>query len=217
MRSVLALIVAPLAALAGASLAGSQAAPSASELATQIQAHYDTVRSFKAGFRQTKTGGFLRQPDQLTGEVLMLKPGRMRWTYTTGQRAVFVSDGTTLYTYVPVDKFGESRPMPKDDDAPMAMLFLAGRGNLLRDFTPSVPPVQPDGEWHLTLTPKKPQADFEWLTLIVRRGSLVLTGLVTKETQGATSTFRFQNLQENARLTDRDFAFTFPPGTKIPK
>jgi outer membrane lipoprotein carrier protein len=214
MRILSALILGVLAAVP---VAGQQTAPTPADLAQRIQAHYDTVQSFKAEFRQTKTGGFLRQPEDLRGHVLMWKPGRMRWTYTSGQRAVFVADGRKIYTYVPVDKYGEERPMPAEGEAPMTMLFLAGRGNLVRDFTSTTPAVQPDGEWHLTLKPKQPQADFSTLTLMVRRDTLQFVGLVAVETEGATSTFRFTNLQENVRLTERDFAFTFPPGTTIHK
>jgi outer membrane lipoprotein carrier protein len=220
MRSILPVLTVVIASIAGLGAAGTssmQAVPAAPDLARRIQAHYDSVKSFRAAFRQTVTGAFLRHAPESRGRVLVLKPGRVRWTYTHGQSFEVVSDGRRLFTYSPMDKMGEERPVPSGDAAPLSMLFLSGTGDLLRDFTPSTPPEQPAGEWRLVLTPKKPQSDFATLTLVVRRDTLALTGLITKQAQGETSTFQFSNLQENARLTDRDFAFSFPPGTQINK
>jgi outer membrane lipoprotein-sorting protein len=85
-------------------------------------------------------------------------------------------------------------------------MFLAGRGNLNRDFTPSLAAAQPDGEWRLALAPKTPQ-DYVSLTLLVDRRTLALNGYEIVDTTGARSTMRFINLKENVPLPDSDFVF----------
>jgi outer membrane lipoprotein-sorting protein len=62
--------------------------------------------------------------------------------------------------------------------------------------------------------PKTPQADFETLTLIVDRTTLMLRGFVTVDQQG-TNTILFKNLKENTGIKDDAFYFQFPPGTEI--
>ena len=189
--------------------------PDPADLARQVQAHYDTVRDFAADFTQKITGGFLRGAAADGGKLLVKKPGKMRLTYTGRTPREIIADGSQFYDYTPVDKVVFVSPMPAAEDGSTAFLFLAGRGSLARDFTPSMPADQPAGEWHLTLTPKRPQADFTALTLIVERQSLRLAGLIKKDDQGETSTFRFLNLRENTGIADKAFEFTPPPGVKI--
>jgi outer membrane lipoprotein-sorting protein len=106
-------------------------------------------------------------------------------------------------------------PLPKENEASTALMFLAGRGNLARDFTAVMPAdTPPAGEWHLRLVPKSKQADFNTLTLFVDRATLALRGFSTTDDQG-TNVIRFTNLKENTGVADKAFLFSFPPGTEI--
>jgi outer membrane lipoprotein-sorting protein len=125
-----------------------------------------------------------------------------------------VADGSQLYTYLPDDRKLYVAPLPKTDEASSAMMFLAGRGDLLRDFTPSLGADQPAGSWRLDLMPKTPQPDFKTLTLIVNRATMALEGLVTTDDAQGVTTYGFTNLKENAGLADGEFVFNI---SKIPK
>ena len=59
----------------------------------------------------------------------------MRWTYTKPEEKIFVSDGLKLYSYIPADKQVYVATVPPGDQASTPALFLAGKGNLMRDFT----------------------------------------------------------------------------------
>jgi outer membrane lipoprotein carrier protein len=189
--------------------------PAASDLAARVQARYNTIRDFTADFTQRQTSPLLPKPVLERGDVKVKKPGRMRWTYATGDRNQVVSDGVTIYFYFPRDRYVSPSPMPKGDDAPTALLFLAGQGNLTRDFMVSLPANQPADEWHLLLRPRAREADFESLTLEVDRATLAFRGLVTADEQGGTSAFRFTNLRENRGLADHEFAFVIPRGVEV--
>jgi outer membrane lipoprotein carrier protein len=191
-----------------------QAAPPADELAARLQARYQSIRDFTADFSQTYRGILMRQGATERGTVQLKKPGRIRFTYASPERKLFVSDGTVFKTYYPEERSGSITPLPKDDEASTALLFLAGRGNLARDFTASAAAGAPAGEWHLGLVPKSKQADFETLTLFIDARTLAVLGFVTTDDQG-TNTIRFSNLKENTGLSDRVFEFTFPKGTEI--
>jgi len=208
-------VIAILALAVSAVAAAPQATPTAASVAQRIQAHYDTVRSFTANFTQTYKGGYLPQTSADHGTLKVLKPGRFRWEYASGSKQLFVANGVDLKYYNPEDKVGTVEPLPKGDDAETNLLFLAGRGDLTRDFEATLPAQQPEGLWVLNLTPKKPQPQYKSLELSVDRATLELRGLVTHEAQGGVSTFAFTNLRENTRLSDKDFEFGFPKGTQI--
>ena len=98
-----------------------------------LQKKYATVRDFSADFVQTYRGGVLNRQMKDTGHVMVRKPGKMRWEYKTPEEKLFVSDGTSIYWYVPQDRQAEKRPMPPDDQASTPALFLAGKGDITRE------------------------------------------------------------------------------------
>ncbi len=58
----------------------------------------------------------------------------MRWDYTTPEKKLFVSDGRTMFMYFPADKQVMKNPVPQQDEATSAVLFLMGKGDIVRDF-----------------------------------------------------------------------------------
>ena len=64
----------------------------------------------------------------------------MRWTYEKPEEKTFVSDGRKLYSYIPADRQVYVTTVPPEDEASTPALFLAGKGNLLRDFDVSLAP-----------------------------------------------------------------------------
>lgn len=202
----------------GAIASPPSAADEAQTLAAAIQRHYEQIRDFRADFTHTYEGGVLRKKTVERGQMAIRKPGRMRWTYTSPEPKVFVSDGVKLYSYVPADKQVYVATIPTGDQASTPALFLAGKGHLTRDFTATVAsPVAgaPAGAAAIKLTPVKPEREYEALVLVVDRASLQWRMLVTTDRQGGTSTFAFANLRENAGVPDREFVFTIPRGVDV--
>ncbi len=192
--------------------------PPAEALAARLQARYAAVKDFSTDFVHSYEGGVLRKLITERGHLLVKKPGMMRWEYTEPEHKLFVSDGVKLYSYIPADKQVIISSVPKDDHATTPALFLAGKGDLTRDFTPSIvaaPAGLPPGTEALKLVPKTRQAEYDWLTLAVDPGALTLRGLVTVDAQGGKSTFSFANLKENVRLPDKEFTFKIPRGVDV--
>jgi outer membrane lipoprotein carrier protein len=194
------------------------AEPTAAELAQSLQRKYDTIRDFSADFVHSYRSGALRKKLTEKGHLLVKKPGKMRWEYTSPEQKLFVSDGVKLYSYIPQDKQVVVSNVPTDDTASAPGLFLAGKGNLVRDFTATlteVPPEMPPGTKALKLVPKKPQPDYDWIVLLVDQTTLGLRGLMSTDAQGGTSTFSFANLKENVNPADKEFAFQMPRGVDV--
>jgi outer membrane lipoprotein carrier protein len=210
-----------LCAVFAASLVSIQLAaqePTAAELARSLQKKYDGIKDFSADFVHAYEGGVLRKQITERGHVLIKKPGKMRWEYTSPEPKTFVSDGVKMYSYVPQDKQVIVASVPPQNEATTPTLFLAGKGDLARDFTTSlvaVPSGVPAGTRALKLVPKSPQRDYDWLILAVDPSSLVIKGLVTVDAQGGKSTFSFANLKENVGLADKEFAFKIPRGVDV--
>lgn len=200
-------------------LAAGQAPPaeSAAAVAERVQRKYRSVRDFRADFVQSYSGGVLRRTASERGRVLVKKPGRMRWTYTAPEEKLFVADGARMYSYVPADRQVIVSPLPEADAATTPLLFLMGRGDVARDFTASFTEVAgaPQGSIALRLTPRRRERDYDWLTLVVDRGTLALRMLIAGDSQGGTSTFTFSNLMENVGLADREFRFSIPKGADV--
>ena len=205
----------PIASFFGLGLASGQATPTAQDVATSIQRKYDTIRDFSADFVHTHEGGVLKRKRVERGTLLVKKPGKMRWTYQAPDEKVFVSDGVRLIQYFPDENRAVVSEVPDDDQA--AVLFLAGRGNLTRDFNVSF--GQGDGgaspTWTLRLEPRKPQPEYDWLEIAATRNTLVLQSLTVAEKQGSRSTFVFANFKENPGLADKTFAFSIPRGAEV--
>jgi outer membrane lipoprotein carrier protein len=142
----------------------------------------------------------------------------MRWEYTTPEEKLFVSNGVKLYSYMLQDKQVIVASVPPENEAATPALFLAGKGDVVRDFTPSLVESPSGGVAEtraLKLVPRNRQRDYDWLILELDPASLVIRGLVTTDGQGGHSSFAFTNVKENLGLADSVFEFKIPRGTDV--
>ena len=196
-------------------LGSAQTGQSPDTLAKQLQARYQNVRDFTADFVQTYRGGVLRTETRERGTVAVKKPGRMRWIYTNPERKEFVSDGQKMYSYIPEDRQVMVSNVPADSQAPTPVLFLAGKGDLVKDFTASQADSPVPGSIGLKLTPRRNEPEYEYLIVAVDPATLQIRALTTRDRQGGESTIRFENLKENKGISDKDFAFRIPRGVDV--
>ena len=187
------------------------------DLIVDLQAKYESVRDFSADFEHTYAGGVLRSVLVERGTVQIKKPGMMRWNYNWPEEKVFVSDGSSLYSYIPFDRQVIVGKLPSDDRASTPVLFLAGRGNLSTDFTAAYDELEtaPPDTWIIRLTPTGEDVEYSHLVLGIDRRSLSITQLRETDYQGAVSTFTFTALKENEGFPDSLFTFEIPRGTEI--
>lgn len=199
-------------------VAGAQVAdrPPVMDVARGVQRSYENVRAFSADFVHSYVGGVLGQQVTERGNVLIKKPWKMRWTYMSPEKKVFVSDGVRLYSYIPQDKQVIVSAIPAGDETSTPTLFLAGKGNITRDFLVSWAdvPHAPD-TYALKLVPTRREPDYESLVLVVDRKTFQLRMLMTTDRQGGQSTFTFSKLRENINLPDKDFTFQIPRGVEV--
>jgi outer membrane lipoprotein carrier protein len=194
---------------------GAQARPAPEALAKSFQQRYDGIKDFSATFVHSYRGGVLRTQTQERGTVSVKKPGRMRWVYTAPEKKEFVADGRKVYSYIPQDRQVIVSDVPPDNHASTPALFLAGKGDIARDFTAAYADAATPGTVALKLTPRRSEPEYEYLVVAVDPSSLQIRALTTKDRQGGESTLTFSNLKENQGIPDKEFAFRIPRGVDV--
>jgi outer membrane lipoprotein carrier protein len=192
-----------------------QTRPASEGVARALQERYRGIRDFAADFVHTYRGGVLRTQTTERGTVVIKKPGRMRWVYTSPEKKEFISDGGKVYSYLPQDRQVIVTTLPSDDEATTPALFLAGKGDIGRDFTAAYAETSPAGTTALKLTPRRPEAEYEYLVVAVDPVTLQIRALTTRDRQGGDSTLTFNNLKENTGISDKAFVFRIPRGVDV--
>jgi outer membrane lipoprotein carrier protein len=209
------LVLSCLAAALGVSTLDAQPVQTAEALARRVQQRYQDIRDFEADFTQTMREGALPITSKAQGRVYVKKPGRMKWVYAKPDPYELILDGTKVYRYFPEDRYAEEIPAPESGST--SLLFLAGRGDILRDFTPSTSPGTAPGTVGLKLTPRQKEPDFEYFILVLDEKTAQLRSLVTRDNLGGETTTIFSRLRENGGIADRVFVFTPPKDVRIAK
>jgi outer membrane lipoprotein carrier protein len=194
---------------------GAQARPAPEALAKSLQQRYQGIHDFSADFVHSYRGGVLRTQTRESGIVSIKKPGRMRWVYVKPERKEFVADGRKVYSYIPEDRQVIVSDVPPDNQATTPALFLAGKGDISRDFTATYGEGGAPGTVALKLTPRKAEPEYEYLVVAVDPATLQIRALTTRDRQGGESTLTFSNLKENRGIPDKEFAFRIPRGVDV--
>ena len=195
--------------------AAAQTKPTPDALAKALQQRYQGIKDFSADFVHTYRGGVLKTRTQESGKVTVKKPSRMHWTYAAPEKKEFVSDGVKIYSYIPQDKQVIVSNVPVQDQAATPALFLAGKGDIVRDFSASYVDATIPNTLALKLAPKRSEPDYEYLVVAVEPASLRIRALTTRDREGGESTLVFNNLKENQGISDKEFAFRIPRGVDV--
>ena len=98
------------------------------------------------------------------------------------------------------------------------MAFLAGEGNLGRDFDLvnfNEALAAKEDHYVLELKPREPDAVLSKLVLTVDKKSFLVTQTDVIDGLGNITRTRFLDIKTNVGLTNALFYFTIPPGTEI--
>ncbi len=161
---------------------------------------------------------------------------KFRWLYQQPSNQEIVSDGVTLWVYVP-----ENRQVIKSDIASTKeigqtdpMVFLTGLGNLSRDFMIdwATPDRDDAGNFALSLTPRQASPMISRLVIVVDRlaveahlqGALQnskdklhfpIISTTVYDPNGNSTVITFSNLRLNQGIPAESFAFKIPEGVQV--
>jgi outer membrane lipoprotein-sorting protein len=190
------------------------APPTAAQVVQRVQAHYRNVAQVRVAFAQTVTNATFGTASKSRGMLYVKRPSKMRWDYASSRRAnqvskSFLSDGRTLWM---VDHQGlqyYQQPV-KGSVLPVAITFLAGRGNLLASFRAAIvtgSKRDAPGDVVVSLTPRRANASYVRLLLVVESGSWRVKSSIVLNANGDTNAFRFGEPKAGKPLANRMFVF----------
>jgi outer membrane lipoprotein carrier protein len=181
-------------------------------MAARVDRYYNQLRSLKAGFTETYQGMGIKRTE--SGTLLLLKPGRMRWDYSSPSGKIFLLDGKYAWFYTRGDPQVQRIPAKELDDLRSPLRFLLGHTDLEKEMNSLTLSTAPNGCFTLTGQPKGQEKRVKRITLTVT----VQAGIVAieiEETDGALTRFTFTGEQPNAAIPAESFHFAPPAGVPV--
>jgi outer membrane lipoprotein carrier protein len=203
--------------LSVASVSGA-AHPGARDLVRRFEARYRAARTLEAVFleRYVEAGGLVRAE---SGRAYFRRPGKMRWEYESPEAKLFVSDGKTVWFYVPADRTVIRTSVKESADWRMPFALLTREPKLSRICARIVlgEPREALEAGHAVLrcTPKGTRQDIREILIEVDEKTGDVGRVVVREAGGVELDFRFANWRRNVPLPESQFRFAAPPGVAI--
>lgn len=189
------------------------------EVLGEIQSRYEKTSDSEANFLQEYFGKMMKGGPRGEGKVYFKKKGMMRWDYKVPNQKI-ISNGQSLWFYRPDDNQVMVSDVSKDFLEKTPLAFLAGEGDLRRDFNllnfnESVSPKE--DHYVVELAPKDPQVGLTKLSLTVDKKTYHILQADVIDTMGNVTRTRFLDIKTNVNLPDSLFHFTIPPGAEVIK
>ena len=231
--ALLAGLVCPLLALAGVAKAAKEDGKSGDfksrtdKIVSRLQGKYESTKTIVTKFQQENHLRSLGRTTRSSGRLSLRKPGHIRAEYTAPEAQFVVSNGESLWIYTPRLKQVIVSQLKGSGTAPLPLLFLAGKGNLRREFhvtledegiVPRQSGVWKAGQPHrLSLKPITPAAGFREMWIEADPVSYQITGIEYVDALGNKTKIRFTDMKENAAVDSSLFEFKMPPGVDVLK
>lgn len=186
--------------------------PTAKELAARVDRHYNELRSLRASFSENYEGLGIKRTE--SGTLLLQKPGRMKWEYTSPPGKLFVLDGRFAWIYANGDPQVQRVPAKELDDLRSPLRLLLGHTELEKELNGLTAVAEANGSFKLRGQPKGEENRVTRITLTVT-GDGTITGIEIEEVDGALTRFSFTGQEPNLEIPAATFHFTPPVGVPI--
>lgn len=200
------------AALMSVQLAAQQKTLSAHDVAQRVDRHYNQLQSLRCAFSETYQGMGMKRTE--SGTLLLQKPGRMKWDYSSPAGKIFLLDGKYAWFYTAGDARVQRVAAKKLDDLRSPLRFLLGHTELEKELSNLSMTAGPSGVYTLTGQLKGQEDRVKKLSLTVT-GDGVINAIDVEEVNGTLTHFTFSGEQTNVTVPPATFKFTPPPGVPV--
>ncbi|MCS6954289.1 MAG: outer membrane lipoprotein carrier protein LolA [Bryobacterales bacterium] len=192
--------------------AGVAAAQDLGRVLDRVEQRYNRARTIHVLFEQTwRVQG--RPPRTESGELFLLKPGRMRWQYRVPPGKLFLSDGRFVYLYTPETNRAEKMPLKETEDLRAPLGFLLGRLDFRRDFGRFL--SRPEGAaLRVIAEPKSDRYPYTQVEFLVTPQHEIQYLRIQGQDHSIME-FRFAQEKIDPPLAASLFRFTLPPGAEL--
>ena len=182
---------------------------------SKLQKTYEGIQDVQANFTQLTTSVSIKTTQKAEGVVYFKKPGMMKWEYKSPTNDIIVSDGRTIWSYQ--QDIGQVMVgNASDSSASISNNFLAGMGNLKKDF--DIELEKPDNNSYvLKLNPKVPQPNIQRLYIAVDKKTSLVKQTIVFDLLGNETKVIFENLKINQSVPANIFKFKIPEGVRVVK
>jgi outer membrane lipoprotein carrier protein len=208
-----------MAIVAGAGMTAA-AEETVTEVINNLQARYDQTKDFSATFTQETISKSIGAPAVINGKVYIKKPGMMFWEYTDPKKQQIISDGQTLWFYIPDDKQVRIYKTSEAFENLPFLNFLFGKGRISDDFTASFGELEKDkakDNYLVILAPKSTDTSIDRVLILVSKKEYLISQLNTYDVLGNVTRIAFADIALNSGLKDSMFHFIVPPGVETIK
>jgi len=191
---------------------GFAADPATDRLLKQVEDRYNKVATLQVRFAETY-GGSGRPARTEAGILYLRKPGRMRWDYTSPAGKLFISDGKSVFLYLPSSNSVKKMKLKDTEDMRAPLAFLLGKLNFEKEFRNTQ--ARPEGnETVITAEPKSDNLPYSKVEFTVAPTFEIRKLRVTNLDQ-TTLEFAFDAEKLNPPLANSLFKFEAPPGAEV--
>jgi outer membrane lipoprotein carrier protein len=187
-------------------------ADSSSSLLKNVEERYNRAQSLQVTFHEAYTApGRPRRTE--SGTLLLRKPGRMRWDYTSPQGKLFLSDGKYLWLFTPANNRVEKMKMKESEDMRAPLAFLLGKLKFEKEFQ-NIQMQTQGGVTLITAEPKSESLPYTKVEFTVGPDSEIRRVQVTGFDNSVLE-FDFEQEKLNPQLEASLFKFQMPQGAEL--
>jgi len=179
----------------------------ASETAERLQATYETIESFQAGFVQILTNAATREQEERLGQISFQKPLSVRWESTIPEEELLIVDKDIVWNYFPEENAVYRYETDEVLTSRNMIRFISGQARLTEDFQVEEQGMEDDLH-KIKLVPRNPEPDLV-LAYIWSDEQGMMSRILLVDFFGNGNELRFQDMDLNPEF-DEDF-FTFDP------
>jgi outer membrane lipoprotein carrier protein len=196
------------------SISPSQAETPEQHALDAVQKNYEKVLTYEADFTQKSYIKMMDKMQSVKGSVSIKKPGKMKWSYGAPDTQILISNGSTLWLYVPEEEQATKVPIESIYSSNTPALFLAGKGKLTQTF--NIENVNLDIDpISITLTPKADDQAMTRLQLFANKKNYQITGSTVYDKLGNKTEIWFSNIKTNREIPEKTFQFQAPANVEV--
>jgi len=178
---------------------------------------FASMKDFQAKFIQISKNS-VNQSQRDEGLLYLTRDKKMRVDYQKPEEKYFVSNGKTLFTYIPANRQVTQDPVKDSMVEQFPFLFLLGRSDLRNEFQNfellTVKPLM-EGDQVLRLTPNRKNQDIERIEIEVNPRTNLIDRMTILNTDKSSTDFAFLEIEINRNIPASKFEFTPPPGIRV--
>jgi outer membrane lipoprotein carrier protein len=218
MRSLIRALLAACALSAAAPIVAADVEPrNVQELISAVEHVYGSVQSIRADFVQVSRSAAVGDEQRQRGRVILKRPRKMRWEFTSPDTKLFVTDGETMWIWSPADN---QVIVYKDfsGNAEGVASLLSDLQQLDERFEVTLVDeavARQRGVFILDLKPRQGAANFQSLRVSLDRRKLMVQNVAITDPLGNVTDLAFTQVRFDGKVSDGDFTFRVPAGAQV--